>query len=219
MISISILIILIIGLYYVSRQTINELFHALRKIFRNDHVVFSIVSLFFLPGTIIHELSHMLMATLLNLHVHEVKIFPEWEKNYLKLGKVLYEKKDVVRGIIVGIAPVFIGLLFLWWMSVFNIFPSSNFWMNIFLGYVIFSVSSNMFSSKQDLIDIIYVLPLVIIIALVFYIFDIRLTFNNQGLVNAMVVVIDKININLMISLAINIGLIVILKSFRIITK
>lgn len=208
--------ICIIVLYFIAQQTINNLFHVLRLFFKNDKIVFTIISLFFLPGTILHEMTHFFAAIVLMLNVHEVKIFPEFEKNYIKLGKVLYEKKDIVRGILVGVAPVFGGLLFFLWFSVFKIFPQQNMIINILLAYIIFSVSSTMFSSKQDLIDLLYIIPLGFIAGAIIYIFNIRidLLFKNDQLMVGMIEVMKRINFYILISIGIHVVLLVFFKSF-----
>ncbi|NTU72819.1 hypothetical protein HGB07_01430 [Candidatus Roizmanbacteria bacterium] len=162
----------VIILFFVSKVTIQELFYFFRIFFRREQVVFSLISFLFLPGTILHEMAHFLMATILLLRVGEIKIFPVWEKNYIRLGHVLYEKKDVIRGILVGIAPVIAGLLFFWGLGVSHLFPSTNIWLNVLLGYLIFVVSSTMFSSKQDMVDIIFILPVLVFVGLGLYIFQ-----------------------------------------------
>ena len=105
-------IILLLILFFLSCQTTNEIFYFLRMFIKNDSTVFGLVTFFFLPGTILHEFSHFFMAIILFLPVHKIQILPEFEKNYIKLGKVLYEKKDVIRGVIVGIAPLLGAMLF-----------------------------------------------------------------------------------------------------------
>jgi hypothetical protein len=172
-----IVLILLFVLFFVSRQTINELFYILRIFIKGDSVVFGLVALFFLPGTILHEFSHFFMAIILFLPVHKIQIFPEFEKNYIKLGKVLYEKKDVIRGVIVGLAPLFGALLLFWVLSVFHLFPQQNILLTIVLGYIIFAVSSSMFSSQQDLIDLVYFIPFVILLGIIIYIFNINFDF------------------------------------------
>ena len=110
-------------------------------------------------------------AMILFLRVRDIHIFPQWEGNNIKLGYVLYEKQDVFRSIIVGIAPVIVGLLFFWWMSMIEPFTNASLLFRILLIYIIFIVSSTMFSSKQDLVDIIYVIPLFLIIGSVVFVF------------------------------------------------
>lgn len=216
-----IVFILLILLFFISRQTTNEVFYLLRIFIKNDSVIFGIVSVFFLPGTILHEFSHFFMAIILFLPVHKIQILPEFEKNYIKLGKVLYEKKDVIRGVIVGIAPLFGALLFFWFLSVFDLFPQKNIWLTILLGYVIFSVSSAMFSSKQDLIDLIYVIPFIIFFGIVVYLFNINFDFilRNKGLIKNMQEFFYNIRFYLVFSLVSHGIVIVAIKSFRLLLK
>src|SRR4051812_13086785 len=103
-------VIQLIGLYFVSRQTIKELFIFLRKFLPNG-AAFTIITILFLPGTALHEMAHFITALILFLHVREISILPEFQKDQIKLGKVIYEKKDIFRGILVGVAPIFFGLL------------------------------------------------------------------------------------------------------------
>lgn len=212
-----IFLLLIFSLFFVSHSTTNELFFFLRIFFKSEKTVFAVVSLIYLPGTIMHEMAHFLMATILLIKVREVKILPEFEENYIKLGKVLYEKKDFVRGVLIGIAPLIIGLGFLWWLALVQIFPSSVWYLNLLLGYVIFSVSSTMFSSAQDLVDLVYIFPVLFFIGLIIYIFNIRidLLFNNPNLINGINQVFATINTYLFLSLSLNLATMIVLKLVR----
>lgn len=210
-------ILQIIALYFFSHKTTNEFFYFLRTFTKNQKTVFILVSILFFPGTVIHEMAHYFFAVITNLRVREVKLFPEFHEGYIKLGRVLYEKKDFVRGIIVGIAPIIIALFFFWWLGAFRLFPNENPYLNLIFGYIVFAVSSTMFSSKQDLVDLIYIIPLFIIIGGLIYIFDIRadLILSNGGVVEGMMSVIKTINFYLLFSLVVNILLILFFKSYR----
>jgi hypothetical protein len=174
-----------------------------------------------LPGTIIHELAHFLAAISLMLKVHEVHVFPQWEKNYIKLGRVVYEKKDVIRSIFVGIAPVIVGLLFFWWFSAINVLSVEDIRIRIIMVYAIFVISTSMFSSKQDLIDIIYIIPFILIIGAVIYIFQIDLSFilKQDVLIDGVTKFLYDVNIFLFISLGIHAVIIGLFQALRFITK
>lgn len=205
----------LIALFFVSRQTIKELFIFFRR-FLPDKVVFTIITIFFLPGTILHELAHFVMAIMLMLRVREVSVLPEFEKDYIKLGKVIYEKKDIVRGILVGIAPIVAGLAVFWIFSVWKLFPTPNIFLTVFLGYFIFVVSTTMFSSKQDLVDLIYIIPLGIIIAGILYILNINpARLLNDTAWNTIRDFIVHINFYFLFSFIIHISIIVVLKGVR----
>lgn len=217
----SLVIIQIVFIYILSRQTIEEIFHLFRIFFHHDSLVYAFVSIFFLPGTIIHELGHFWAATILLLRVYSVQIFPQWKNNQIKLGSVIYEKKDVFRGILVGVAPLFFAFFFFWMLSTFKLFPNDNFWLNIMFGYIIFTVSSTMFSSKQDLVDFVFIIPLAIIIIGAIYIFDLKFEFifTNQQFIEKTAGFFKQINFYLLFSMIVNIVLILVFKSFRFLLK
>ncbi len=208
----------IVLIFFLSHLTISELFYFLRIFFKKEKIIYTFVSLLFFPGTVVHETGHFVAATVLNLKVHEVGLLPQWEKNQIKLGSVLYEKKDFVRGILVGIAPIVFAFCFFWFLAKFYLFPNTNFWLNVLLGYVVFAVSSTMFSSKQDLIEFILIVPVIIIIIGVIYIFNIRLDFilNNKLLKEGFYSFFQDINFYLLFSLIVNTILIIFFKIFRI---
>ncbi len=213
-------ILLLFVLYFVSRQTINHMFHALRLFIKNEKSIFAIISFIFFPGTVIHEMAHFFMAIILMLKVRGITIFPTWENGYIKLGSVVYEKGDYIRGVLVGIAPIIVGLLCFWWISVVNIFPSDNFSITIALGYLIFVISSTMFSSKQDLVDLIFLIPFIILGFIIMYIFDINIRIPLNG--NSMRIIAEYMqtaNTYLMFSIGIQIGVLALLQIVKIIKK
>jgi hypothetical protein len=164
-------------IFFLSRQNIKQLFFIFKKILshkKNYHqkTIYKIISLIFLPGTIIHELSHFFVAIVLFLPVKDIQIFPKFEDGQIKLGHVLYVKKDFLRGILVGVAPFFGALFLFFGISFFNLFPNKNLGINIVLIYLIFTVSSLMFSSKQDLVDIGYLIPFLLFLLIIGYIFQ-----------------------------------------------
>ena len=168
--------VLILFQYIVSRLSIQKIFLLFRKTFRKERVAYPLVAFIFLPGTIIHELSHAIMAILLCLKVRDIHIFPQRNGNQIKLGSVLYEKKDALRGFIVGIAPLLFGLLFLWLMYMLDLHHAVTYMHKMIIGYLIFVVSSTMFSSKQDLVDAVYLIPLTLFVAGSIYVFQIDLS-------------------------------------------
>lgn len=200
--------------YFISQATIREFFAGLRRFIKNDHTVALIVSFIYFPGTIIHEVSHLLTALLLMLKVHEIKIFPTIGEKEIRLGRVLYERKDPIRGILVGVAPLFVGLLAFFLLAYFKLFPSENIFLNVLIGYLVFTISSSMFSSKQDLVDLLYLIPFFIIIAGMIYVFNVKIEFaiQNKEALAKLASAFSKINFFLFISLVINVLCIFFLK-------
>ncbi len=174
------------ALYFISRSTIQSLFLVLARI-TNGTMAASIIAIIFYIGTVIHELSHFIAALLLLLPIHKLSLLPSYEGRNLRLGYVMYEKKDVIRGILVGIAPIITGILLLWWLYTIHFFEFTTYTIQFIKAYIIFVLSSTMFSSKQDLIDIWYVLPIFIIIGIISYLFDLNILyiFKNQSLLAA----------------------------------
>lgn len=214
------LILLLFALYFISRQTTNQIFHALRLFIKNEKSIFAIISFIFFPGTIIHEMAHFFMAIILMLKVRGITIFPTWEDGYIKLGSVVYEKGDYVRGVLVGIAPIIVGLLFFWWISAINVFPSNNTGLTILLGYLIFVISSTMFSSKQDLVDLIFLIPFAVLGFIIIYIFDIKIQIPfNENIIRYAVKQVMTINIYLLFSIGIQVGILILLQSIKAIKK
>ena len=206
-------LILIIIIFFVTRRLTQELYNILYFIFKNRKIAFTLLAVIFLPGTGLHEVSHFLMATILMLKVVDFTLLPEEKEDRIKLGSVVYQKKDLLRAIIVGIAPIFGGLTFFFCLAYFNLFPSSNMIINLLLIYLIFVVSSTMFSSKQDLKDLIYIIPFLILFAGIFYVFDLGHLFKfTDEFIHSVTNMIYKVNIYLLLSLFINVFLFSVLK-------
>ncbi|KKP61458.1 MAG: hypothetical protein US48_C0020G0003 [Candidatus Levybacteria bacterium GW2011_GWA2_37_36] len=196
----------IIAIYIISRLILKELFLFLRKFFETDFPVFILVSFIFLPGTIIHETAHFITALFLILPVKSMSVFPKWDNNEIKLGEVLFVKKDFLRAILVGIAPIFFGIGILFSLFYFHIYPANNIGLNILYSYLIFSISANMFSSKQDLKDLLLIIPVVVLLIIIFYVFDIKINMNS---INA---IMNQINLYIFFVLIIDIVLFGVLK-------
>jgi len=165
-----------------------------------------IVSLIFLPGTLIHESAHFLTALFLLLPVKSMTIFPRWDDREIKLGEVLFVKKDFLRAILVGVAPVFFGIGILFAIFFYHIYPSNNLGLNIIYSYIIFSISANMFSSKQDLKDLALIIPVIILVIMIIYIFNIKIDLSSIN------VIMNKVNLYIFFVLLIDIFLFGIIK-------
>ncbi len=135
-----------------------------------------------------------------------MKIIPKWEKNEIKLGEVIFIKKDFLRAILVGIAPVFFGIGILFLLFFYHIYPANNLGLNILYSYLIFSISANMFSSKQDLKDSALIIPLILLLLAVFYVFDIKIN------INGIYAIMEKINFYIFFVLIINVILFIFTK-------
>jgi hypothetical protein len=157
------LIGLIIAQYFVSKTSLNTFVSVLDR-FLPRSFIFALISLLFFPGTLVHEGSHVFTALCLFLPVKNIHLWPEWDHKSIKLGHVEYEKRGLWRSIIVGLAPLPFGLFAIWFIV--------NWHLPVWLtGYLMFVITSTMFSSKSDLVDVIYIIPLAIVGFLIWFFF------------------------------------------------
>ena len=157
------LLALLVVQYFAAKASLN-IFVATLERFLPRTIIFGIISLLFFPGTVIHEGAHAITALCLFLPVKSIHLIPEWDNKTIKLGHVVYEKRGLWRSIIVGLAPLPFGLLSLWFILHWN-------WPVWITGYLMFVITSTMFSSKSDLVDVIYTIPLALVVFLVWFFF------------------------------------------------
>jgi hypothetical protein len=106
-----------------------------------------------LPGTIIHELAHMLTAGVMLVPVGEMEFLPEVTDHGVKLGSVQIGRTDPIRRMLIGVAPVLVGLgiiiniIFLVQANMVSL----PIWLIAVAAYLLFEISNTMFSSKKDL--------------------------------------------------------------------
>jgi hypothetical protein len=124
-----------------------------------------------------------------------------------------------LRGILVGVAPFFGALFLFFGLSFFNLFPNKNLGLNIFLIYLIFTVSSLMFSSKQDLVDIVYLIPFILFLLILGYIFQPFIPSFNlpylKNIIASLEFFLTNVNYYLFLSIMIHVFLITIFSFFN----
>jgi len=146
----------------------------LHKISRSDFLAKVGITVLFFPGTVVHEMSHFFAAMLMNLRVRSANVLPVFEEDGIKLGTVVYERKDPFRGILVGIAPLFGGVAASWGLVALLYLPLTNSpVIQVVIYYLLFTITSMQFSSRQDLIDAVWLIPMIIGIAILIYIFGV----------------------------------------------
>lgn len=158
-----VLLILLIVQYFAAKKSLNTVVSLLDN-FLPRNIIFGVISLLFFPGTVIHEGAHAITALCLFLPVKSIHLIPEWDHKSIKLGHVVYEKRGLWRSIIVGLAPLPFGLLALWFILMWNV----PVWLT---GYLMFVITSTMFSSKSDLVDVIYIIPLLVVLGIIWFFF------------------------------------------------
>lgn len=105
-------------LLYLQRTLHREMQVVLLLTTRHTGITLLIFSLVFLPGVFLHELSHFVFARLLFLRTGRFSIMPDpLPDGRLQMGYVEVEHGDVVRGSLVGAAPIILGTLFVAWVA------------------------------------------------------------------------------------------------------
>lgn len=142
----------LISLYFISRKLINSIAALIYKFGGSEKLVVNTLAVLFLPGTIIHELAHMLVAGIMLVHVGEIDLVPKTDAGGVRLGSVQIGKTDPFRRMIIGVAPVLVGLCIifgvLYFMSPFSNIP---WWQLLIAILIIFQTANTMFSSKKDM--------------------------------------------------------------------
>lgn len=164
----------LILLFFLSRKLVNCLAQIIYKFTRSHRAVVHILAILFLPGTILHELAHLLFAGVMMVPVGELNVVPEIEESGVKLGSVQIAKTDPFRRMIVGVAPVILGMILIFAIFLLVKIGVAPWWQVILALYFIFEISNTMFSSKKDIegsilfVVLILALSVVILAALYF---------------------------------------------------
>lgn len=117
-------------LYFSSRRLTQNLYVSVFLLTKSRPVAISFLSILFFPGTVIHELAHLFTAEILGVRTSGLTLVPEGiEQKDVKTGSVSIAQSDPIRRAIIGIAPVFVGLIALGAVSYFLsqlLFPTTS---------------------------------------------------------------------------------------------
>lgn len=143
-------------LYVLIRFIQTYLFRALYRITKSEKLSFAGFALFYLPGTVVHELAHYVTALILLVDAKKFNLMPDVtdHKNggkSVRLGSVHVAQSDPIRATLIGVAPLFVGLGLLAWLSTAIAFPHDIWWMNVFFVYAVLTLSSGMYLSHSDI--------------------------------------------------------------------
>jgi hypothetical protein len=141
-------------LFLLARALTQHLGQFLYRVGFGDGAVMHSVAFLFFPGTFLHEMSHYLMSVLLRVRVFSMSLWPKAEGNgYIKLGTVQHAKCDLIRDLMIGVAPFIIGNIILF--SLLFFYSSHNFplqsWLTVLVAIVVFEIGNTMFSSRADM--------------------------------------------------------------------
>jgi len=175
-----IFLVLLVSIFFLSSLVKTSLFQ-LSYSFGGKGLAIFMLSFLLYPGVVIHELSHLIAAVILFVRVKSMTLVPKVIDGKLRGGSVVIEKVDIFRRTLVGIAPLFGGLIILFLISTYllpelkTINPNTFLFLPIPLQYalsiyLLFAVSSSMYSSRQDLESLVYTIPVGIVGVFLLYI-------------------------------------------------
>jgi hypothetical protein len=182
----------LILLFILSQRLSNALYRLFWVIFKSKYAASGILTFIFLPGTIVHEFAHLLVAEILRVPTGEISFTPKIEQinehqTEISMGSVKIASTDPFRKLLIGIAPILSGLVVLillisLWQHFYP--PLTILWQKIgltmLIGYFLFAVSNNMFSSDSDIKDVWFIPILLILIGIALYIIGVRINLTGQ---------------------------------------
>lgn len=172
-------------LYFSGRSLLFQLTHLVHRTGGSRRFLIVLWSLIFLPGTIIHELSHFFLAILVGARTGKIEIFPEFldmddEGGGVALGSVQTQKLNILQGVLVGLAPFFVGLgLMVWLGSLILLSFTSSDYVSLFLqSYLFFTISNSFFPSRSDLVHVVPAAITVVIIVAIAWLIGVQFSFS-----------------------------------------
>lgn len=130
-----------------------NLFTLVHRVSRNQKFSLSVLTLLLFPGTVIHELSHLFVAEILGVPTGKLTLVPEGLENEaeIRAGSVAVAKTDPIRRMLIGMAPVIVGMGAIAAISYMTNMIDMTYMMKAIQYYLLFAVSNSMFSSREDL--------------------------------------------------------------------
>ncbi|QQG40746.1 MAG: hypothetical protein HYV37_00235 [Candidatus Levyibacteriota bacterium] len=176
-----------------------------------------LIALVFLPGIVVHELAHLLVANLLLVKTGHIEFVPQINKHGVKLGSVEIIKTDPIRRMMIGFAPVFVGIAMLF-SILYAIIQKDVIAKNItsqplqvvfyiMAFYFLFVISNTMFSSSKDMEGTAEVLLVVLGIAVALYAVGVRVDYSLlQGILVSQEGILQKAVMLLSFPIVIDLG-------------
>jgi len=175
-------------LFLISKALSKHLGLLIFRLTRHNHTLtVRLMAAVFLPGTIVHEFAHASVAQFMGVPVGDIELMPVIEGNYVKLGSVKVADTDPFRRFLIGMAPVFVGLILIFTVLImFQRFGEDwPLWAVFLVYYAIFEVGNGMFSSRRDMEGAIELFVAVAIVIGILYFFGVRFSFDwTAGAIN-----------------------------------
>jgi len=149
----------------LSQKLTQGLYVLFFRISGSKTVSMTILIILLFPGTVIHELAHLFVAEVLRVRTGKLTLVPEsLEEAEIRTGSVAIAQTDPLRRTLIGLAPVYIGIIILSALSYVLLQNINSITViTIIIFYGMFAVSNSMFSSKEDMKGVI---PFTITLAL-----------------------------------------------------
>ncbi len=211
--------LLILALFLLSRQLTSEIYLFFLSISKRESFATGGLALVFFPGVVIHEIAHYMAAKFLFVHTGRISFMPKREGNYVKLGSVSVAESNFFKEFIIGVAPLFVGVIFILSIVFFMLqdFSSFNIIKIILSVIAIFVISNTMYASRKDLQAALPFLVFIIVVGIVLFVVDVRVP-------NIPIEWLPEIDINrifymgslfLIIPILIDLGIILVLRIFN----
>ncbi len=179
------LLLSLVFLYFSGQVLLRQLTYLVHHVGGSRRFLIVLWSLVFLPGTIIHELSHFFVAILVGARTGKVEIFPEFlgtdsDEGGVALGSVQTQKLNIVQGVLVGLAPFFVGLCLLVWLGslILQNYSLGDYAIMAFQGYLFFTLSNSFFPSRSDLVHVVPAAITVAIIVVIAWLVGVQFSFS-----------------------------------------
>jgi len=211
-------------LFFLSQWLTQGTYDLCILLFRSRSVGITIITILNFPGTVIHELSHLFTAEVLGVHTGKLTLVPDnIQSNEVKAGSVMIAASDPFRRYLIGLAPIFTGMIAITALSyaLFQYVPQWGDWTNWgYVGgiYLLLAVSNAMFSSAEDLKGFI---PFIITLGLMAgaaYVAGFRVGITGPAL-SVSTQILDALTKSLGIVLALNIIGIILTKGLILLTE
>ncbi len=231
--SMSLLVILIaelVALFFITRTLTNRIYLLIFLLTRSKSIAMTVVMLLLFPGTVIHELAHLFTAEVLGVHTGKLTLTPEAVRGDLpaqtgevQAGSVSVAKTDPFRKTIIGIAPLFAGLLAFsilsYWFPGFSTglesvpanrwLSTTTFYLVIGTLYLLFAISNSLFPSSLDLKGTPATFITLGIVLTASYVAGLRISLSGQAF-NLTNRILSSLTQSAMLVLALNTGLLLI---------
>lgn len=206
----TLLILELFLLSLVSRRLTGNLYILFFRIFRSKTVSMTILIILLFPGTVVHELAHLFTAEILGVHTGKLTLVPEsLEGTEIKAGGVAIAQTDPLRRTLIGLAPVYVGIVVLAALSYLLSQPSIHPAIITIYVYLLFAVSNSMFSSKEDMKGVVPFTITVGLFAAAGYIAGFRFGLTGE-LLTKFILVIETLVRSLGVVIAINIAVLLL---------